>query len=487
MALSLRIPRVEVFWGPYNLTSYTGPGVYYDDPLVGEPLVYNVSVNLSKTGQTPTGSMTWNPTGAAYKVYEKLLTEYYDYIITVRYYYVDGRSITFAFVWSGQQESYGVNMEIKVNLSCELDGLVNGLVKSTNQVDGEDKGVSMKSAVQETTKNFGVDKYNLIAYGGNAEKDLEKVKVVRNYSVDMKFNATLEGMVENNGNTVFSSNIGSSTDGTEPAAKCVIFSPYAWEKDTAVEELAIDEQFPKVTVRYGYFLGPCLIDTIQKTSQWQPPQRRNVDNTNSQMRYQPKTPQPQGVSPQGSAPAQATQRAQATAAKRPGVAGVGQSKTNVRGMFKDNEDGEKKKEMLQKEGQCKLSTTLFMAPAFTGIKPYDIIFIPNYSGTFMEDWVVETVEYSQTDGGVSISVNATRQFALGDFMNPTQGEIWLEKAKSYGLVGENPSLENWVAYGWKTPVPTPQTSQTGSQAPPPDTQPQPSPGPVPLEVIPFEE
>lgn len=485
MVLSLRIPRVEVFWGPYNLTSYSGPDVPVDDPLLGEPLVYNVSVNLSKTGQTPTGAMAWNPTGAAYKVYEKLLTEYYDYIISVRYYYVDGRSITFAFVWSGQQESYGVNMELKVGLACELDGLVNGLVKSTNQVDGEDKGVTMKTAVQEMTKNFGVDKYNLIAYGGNAEKDVEKVKVVRNYSVDMKFNATLEGMVENNGNTVFSSNIASSAGTNEPAAKCVIFSPYAWEENTPVEELANDEQFPKPTVRYGYFLGPCLIETIQKTSQWQPPQRRNVDNTNSQMRFQPPTPQPQGVAPPGSAPAQGTQRAQATAANRPGVAGVGQSKTNVRGMFKDNDDGEKKKEMLQKEGQCKLSATLFMAPVFTGIKPYDILFIPNFSGTFMEDWVVESVEYSQTDGGVNVSVNATRQFALGDYMNPKQGKIWLDKAKGYGIVGENPNLENWIAYGWKTPVPVSQTPQTGGQIPPPDTQPRSGSGPVRLEVRPF--
>lgn len=479
MVLSLRIPRVEVFWGPYNLTCYAGPDVFYDDPLVGEPLVYNVSVNLSKTGQNPTGAMTWNPTGAAYKVYENLLTKYYDHIITVRYYYVDGRSITFAFVWSGQQESYGASMELRIGLSSELDGLVNGILKSTNQVDGEDKGVTMETAVKEMTKNFGVDKYNLIAYGGNAQKDLEKAKVVRNYSVDMKFNATLEGMVENNGNTVFGSNIVSSADTTQPAAKCVIFSPYAWEKDTPVEELAVDEQYPKVTTRYGFFLGPCLIETIQKTSQWQPPQRRNIDNTNSQMRYQPPTPQPQGVGTQGSAPAQATQRAQATAAQRPGVAGIGQSKTNVRGVFKDNEDGEKKKEMLQKEGQCKLSTTLFMSPVFTGIKPYDILFIPNFSGTFMEDWVVESVEYSQTDGGVNISVNATRQFALGDFMNPTQGKIWLDKAKAYGLVGENPNLENWMAYGWKVPVPTIPSTQTGGQAPAPDTQPQPAPAPTP--------
>lgn len=476
MSLSLRIPRVEVFWGDYNLTCFSGPDVFVTDPLNGEPLVYNVSVNISKSGQNPTGAMTWNPSGEAYRIYEKLVSQYYDRIITVRFFHLDGRSITFAFVWAGQQESYGVNMELRVALASELDGLVNGIVKSTNQVDGEDKGVSMKSAVQEMTKNFGVDKYNLITYGGKAATDMEKAKVVRSYSVDMKFHSALEGMVENNGNTVFSSNIVGSSDTSQPAAKCVIFSPYTWEKDTPVEELSIDEQFPKPTVRYGYFLGPCLVETIQKTATWQPPQRRNIENTNSQTNYQPPTPQMQGVSTPGSTPARGNQAAQATAASTPGVSGSGQSRTNTRNLLKDNEDGEAKKELLQKEGQCKLSATLFLAPAFTGLKPYDILFIPNYSGTFMEDWIVESVEYSQTDGGVNLSVQATRQFSLGDFMNPTQGKIWLEKAKSYGLVGENSTLENWMAYGWKTPVPALQSSQTGGQATPPVLS---------LPVIPF--
>lgn len=151
--------------------------------------------------------------------------------------------------------------------------------------------------------------------------------------------------------------------------------------------------------------------------------------------------------------------------------------------MKENEDGQKKIILLEKEGQCKLSASLFMCPALTGIKPYDILFIPNFSGTFMEDWIVDSTQYTQLDGGVGISIQATRQFALGDFMNPPQGKIWLEKAKSLNLVGENPSLESWMAYGWKTNVPP--AAPASAAAPALGPAPPPAPGVVPLPVIPY--
>lgn len=452
MASSLRIPRVEVFWGDYNLSSYSGGNVDSSHPLYGEPLVYNVSVSLNENSQTPTGSMSWNPTGVAYQVYENLVKNHANRIITVRFYYLDGRSITFAFVWSGQQENYGQSMDLKVMLSSELDGLINGTVGNTAVTDPQ--GQSMKGAMSEIEKSFGLGKYKLIDFAGSTGKDLEKSKVLENYNPGMKFYDSVAGLADNNGNVVFASNIVSSKDTAQPAAKCIMFAPYIWEKDIEVKELSPTEQFPSPKERYGYFLGPCLIDTISKQSQWQLPQKRQTLTFTDQQKLQPPTP-PTGTTPATQAnsiqtvPQQGATAAAQAARTQTNSAGVSRSSSRSRMRLKDNEDGEEKKVLLEEQRQCRMNTTLFMSPAFTGIKPHDVMFIPNFGGTFMEDWVVTSVEYTQTDGGVNLSVQASRKFALGDFMNPSQGKIWLNKAKAYGLVGEGATLENWMNYGWK--------------------------------------
>jgi hypothetical protein len=131
--------------------------------------------------------------------------------------------------------------------------------------------------------------------------------------------------------------------------------------------------------------------------------------------------------------------------------------------LKDNKDGESKKLLLEQERQCKLSTSLFMFPSYTGIKPHDVLLLPNLSGTYFEDWIVNTVEYSQTDGGVTLSVQASRKFGLGEPMNPTITEPWLNKINgtgvalpsnpgatmSWNLTGQASSLESWVDYAYQ--------------------------------------
>lgn len=500
MTLSLRIPRVEVFWGSTNLSFYTEGGE--TNPLYGEPLVYNVSVNLTESGQNPSGSMMWNPTGAAYKIYEKLLSGSADQVITVRYYYLDGRSITFSFVWSGQQEEYGINMGLKVMLSSELDGLTNGILKCTAQADEE--GFSMTEAITEFEKFFGVDTFKLVEYTPKAKEDMEKTKVQSAYNQSMKFYDSISGVAEENGNLVFPSNIG--------GAKLVVFTPFKWDKEAPVEELGPTEQNPDPKKRYGYFLGPCLVDTISKQSQWQPPQKKQTLSISTTQVLQPAAKPPAGGTAAAAAGAAGTAAAGQSGAARagsttpsPGASSVpaagtvapnnpvpGENKNNSRQQatgssgatstavsasrarmrLKDNEKGEEKKLLLQGERQCRLSTTLFMCPVFVGLKPYDVLYIPNFSGSFMEDWVVNSVEYTQTDGGVTLSVQASRHFGLAEYMNEKQGKVWLEKAKSLGLVGENPSLESWMNYGWKPGIAgSSANSVTGGTAAPAPTTP----------------
>lgn len=404
--------------------------------------------------------MNWNPTGAAYKVYENLLKNSINKIITVRYYYIDGRSITFAFVWSGQQENYGNSMELKVMLSSELDGLVNSLLQNTAQADPQEQGVPLVNSMTELEKSYGVDKYKIVDYTSKAKEDMGKSKMLEGYNQGSKFYESIQAVAQNNGNSVFPSNIVTST-GSGPAIKCIVFAPYTWDKATPVAEMGPTQQSPDPKQRYGYILGPALIDTITKQSQWQPSQKRQVLTLNVQQQLKPPENPKQGTSTNNAVPQVGAGKAAEAARPTSGASGSSSSNSRMKMRLTENQDGEDKKLLLEEERQCKLSASLFMCPAFTGIKPYDIVFIPNFAGTFMEDWIVTSVEYSQTDGGVTVSIQAARKFALGDFMNPQQGKPWLEKARAYGLVGEGATLENWMRYGWKpgTPAATGNTSE----------------------------
>lgn len=496
MAGDLIIPRCEVFWGDINLTSFeeskSWPGV--DGP---QPLVYDVRVSLQESGQTPSGSMKWNPTGLAFSAYEKILNANYDKTIVVRFFYLTGRSISFAFVWAGQTENYGNDMSMEIKLSSELDGLTMANIKSVTQND--EKGISMKSAIAELEKFHAVAEYKLIKYHGDVEKDLDKAKVKSNYSEGTTFAAALENIAEQNGNLVFMHNIKQAGD-SSTGAGLVLYPPFIWEGSTysngeikpnpqapiVVEALSLTSQGPDPTVRYGYLLGPSMINTITKTSEWSPPQRTKTYTINSQAKIQPKqvpsSGQPNPTNQQANSQATGT-----AAAKTGGASGSHGSKSRPGMRLEDNEEGEKKKLLIQEERTAKLSANLFMCPALTGIKPCDILYIPGYSGVYIEDWIVTSVEYEQTNGGVNLNIQAARQFGMGNLMNERSGRLWLKIASegSPALIGSGGSIEGWVSYAWAVPE---AAAAAPAPAPAPTSAPAPAPAPTSvrqLEVIPF--
>jgi hypothetical protein len=507
MGGDLLIPRCEVYWGDENITFFKGaekwPGS--DGP---QPLVYNVKVSIHEEGQTPSGSMSWNPSALAYKEYERLVKEKYDQTIVVKYYYPGGPSIAFSFVWAGQTESYGRNMDITVRLMSELEGLTSSKIKNI-AIAGD--GISLSRAIDITDEIFGLQNLT-IPKNPSVERELKKVKVLSNYTEGTSYSQSIENVVGQNGNLVFLSNIQVQGEGS---IKGIIFPPYSWEGRKLQNGQLVDDpetQFDSRVIyrpptknrpvfgfsRYGYFLGPSIIDSMSKTSEWSPNQktRRNTKSTSQKLSYK--------VSENSISidPGETQRLAAADARSTNGSRGSYGSISRPGMRLEGNEDGEFKKELLQRERTAKLSTNLFMCPALTGIKPCDIIFIPSYSGESMEDWIVNSVEYEQSDGGVNISIQASREFALGRFMNPWNGLGWLKLANEFGLVGKYGSIENWVRYAWsfesllsyepagpdgfklKSTKPTPQPTPTNSNQPP-TTQPQPTPTPAPTNPKPI--
>ena len=98
-----------------------------------------------------------------------------------------------------------------------------------------------------------------------------------------------------------------------------------------------------------------------------------------------------------------------------------------------------------------MSFQTLMCPLLVGVKPNDIIFIPSLKGDYIEDWIVDTVSYDQSDGNVSISVSAKRTLGLGTPMNDKPAKKFLEFAKNRNLVGPTATLEAWDKYAWSLP------------------------------------
>jgi hypothetical protein len=440
MAGNLIIPRVEVYWGKTNLTMY-GEGDFSDDP---QPLVYDVQMTMQDNNSNPTGSLKWNPSGAAWNVYQKFVSdkEKIQDQIVVRYFYANGKSIPFVFVWAGQNFSYGNDMSVNVKLVTELEGFTDANLRSVAQA--YDKDTKFTNAAQRLSKQYGLDEYKkLIRLSKQAEIDMGKATLKSYYAKDVTFGAAVSNLVGQNGNQVFANNIGQANN--------TILTPFSWEAQQKnppeVVEAAADLQLPDSTVRYGYLLGPGIIDAIQRTMEWTGPQANTQSSPTSSPKPQPKNPAKPDTSQQNPKASPQSQQ-EKTAVRTSSPQGSALASPNPGLQNANNPEGPSKQALLQKERGSTLTANMFLSPVLVGIKPGDIVYVPSLqtdaADTYIEDWVVTTVSYAQNDGEISVNITASRPYGLGNLINEKAGKKWKEKARTLR------TLDDWAAYAWPT-------------------------------------
>ena len=61
---------------------------------------------------------------------------------------------------------------------------------------------------------------------------------------------------------------------------------------------------------------------------------------------------------------------------------------------------------------------------------------------------MQSVGYTQRDGNVEISVQASRIVGLGTPMNKEAADKFKASAIAQGLIGPNATLEAWDRYSW---------------------------------------
>ena len=439
MAGNLIIPRIRVTWADTNLSAYNGSGPF----PTGSPLVYDVEVQLQSQTQSPTGSMKWDPTGPGFAVYEKFISDekYLTSRILVDILYFGGKKLRLAFVWGGQSINYGNDMSVTVMLKTELDGLINSNIRNVAQAYDEKEGGTGIDSINKGIQQYKIPNQDLVRYSERAKKDLEKMKILTNYAQDQTFGAFVSNTVQQNGNLAFANNI------EEP--NVAIYTPFSWDKEGKVLNAATSigvDQGPKPENRYGYIVGPAIITTMSRKSEWQPPQQTTQNTPNTQIRARD---QKTGQFVKGT-PATVKQQ-EDTAKPSSSPLGPANARPNPGVQNKDNPDGPTKQNILQQEGSAEMSFSTYLCPVLVGIKPNDIVYIPSLKGDYIEDWIVDTVSYDQSDGNTALSVSAKRTLGLGTPMNPTPAKEFLNYARGVNLVGPNATLEAWEKYAWSLP------------------------------------
>ena len=422
-----------------NLSAYPGgKGIER-----GTPLVYDVQVNLNAENEAPTAEMKWDPTGPGFAVYESFIGDK-DKIktqITIEYFYPQGKKVTFIFLWAGQSINYGNDMAVTVKMVSELAGLVNGNIRSTAQAYDEKKGAAPEVFVEKLKKQFAMEKYpKIIQYNKATLEYWKKVKLLNQYGNDWTFGNAVATLVKQTGDQAFPINISQSS--------VIVMPPFSWQGDKpeTVEEASTSAPTTiDPTVRYGYLLGPSIINSISRQSMWKPPQQSN-DNMPGKQRFA--TNSKQATKTQQNHPTRQQQSVADSAASTSGVLGPSSGSTTPSVASKDNPKGPERQNALNQEKGSELSFSALMCPLLVGLKPHDILYVPSLKGGFIEDWIVQSVGYSQQNGSVELSVQATRVLGFGAPMNKTQGEKFLERAESLGLVGPNATLDAWDSYAW---------------------------------------
>lgn len=430
MAANLIVPQVQVKWGSVDLTDPTSNNL-------PSSLVYDVSVELSSQTQWPTGSMLWSPAGPAFQKFIELSKNNTFDTISVRFFYVDGPEITFYFNYGGMRMGYGNRMDMQVFLNC---------VKAQNSVDSKrsfaqnnsekftDKGIDALEHEKQVSEYYGSPVK--VIWSDCAKASAKKTKIQQAYAKDSTFGSQLQQLAQEGGNTITYSNM------TEEGV-AIIQCPLTWEGEKKLGEVEIPKNKVEPGKRYGWLLGPGIIDTFSRSFQWQPPTQDNTQQA-SDIAALPQSSErtTQKIPGQDDMPQNKKEKSKGEKKKK--VKGPTSPNTERGKKYSENPDAGAKKQYLNEEGSTQISADLFMTPSILGITPDDVIYVPSLKQTsdFIEDYKVTSVTYNQSGAQFNISVQGTRVYGINKPMWKEAAEKFLKISKTLRTV------DDWTRYAW---------------------------------------
>jgi len=194
-----------------------------------------------------------------------------------------------------------------------------------------------------------------------------------------------------------------------------------------------------------HILGPGIAQSIKRE------QKFNVGKSSTKTGQSKNSPSSteQDQASVNLAPAGASQPATAKTTTKEGTLGNSNPQSSAESRTTPAGDAETSKRRAQTDNilTTEVSFTVPMLPNFMGVKPRDFILIPSLKGlgSYIEDWEVDSVQYTQdVSGQIMMSINANRPFSGGE---KVVDEGTLSSAR--GTISGLTTPELWGQYYWQ--------------------------------------
>ena len=416
-------PLIKLVWGPTDLTEYpvgSGP----------EPIFYGVKVNLQEKDAVPTLEFKFNPNPIAFAAFLECKNNYVDQPIVLTLGYESGSQLLLKFFYAGCAFSSGHEMDVTVYAVSQTKGAwTNNRVNFTMKepIPLSDFPALVKEKCGSACKDIEFE------FVGIAAEDAPKIEI-KHAAINQSPHKTIVDIARANG----------MLTSINPEGKLIIHYPYNLTGENEADK-ANSAPKPKYdgVIRNVYVLGPGLLNVFNRE------QRYNVGQTNfdfsnaftSPVAFEQDNKKVTDVKTiPGVTPAEqpGTQTSGTTGNAHPTVAQSGTEKTAA--TLKDA------RAAWAQESTTTCSANFFMVPYIVGIKPRDIVAVPslNSDSPYYEDWIVESVTYSQDDGAnVEISISGKRPFP-GEGRLVDGGTDGAIKA----LIAANRDTKSWHKLYW---------------------------------------
>jgi hypothetical protein len=416
-------PLIKVVWGSTDLTEFqvgSGP----------EPIFYGVKINLEDTKSVPTLQFNFNPNPIAFSAFLDCKNNQVDQPIIVTLGYDQGTQLLLKFFYAGMSFSTGHEQDVTVYAVSGLKG-----AWTNNRVNFTMKEPVSLSEFPGLVKEKCGSACKDIKFQFVGKASLESASIqIKHAAINQTPHKTVVDIARANG----------MITSINPEGTLIIHYPYNLQGEGEIDRAVVS---PKPTyngiIRNIYVIGPGLLNVFKREQKYQLGQT-NFDFSNSftsPVAFEQDNAQIADVrNLSGKSPAEQPQ------GQTSGTSGQAQPAVSQSGTEQTAASLKEARAAWAQQHTTTCNASFFMVPYLAGIKPRDIIAVvsldPNFP--YYEDWVVDSVVYSQSEGaGIEVSINGKRPF-------PGEGRLVdsATDAAIKGIIAMNRTTKDWHKMYW---------------------------------------
>ena len=419
---------VNIEWGGVNLSNV-------DDGNGGTIILpQNFKTQIDKDGSAPSCSFELVPSPIGFNTFAELKNTALDQAINVKLGYEDGTILEWKFQFVGMGMTTGHNPKIEVNGVSIIKGSF-----TDNKISYTMEEPIPLTELPEFLKKKGGAGAELLQFKfvGSAEQAASQVQYHESVIERTPYSILTDalrphGIQVQSGDSVF-------------AGEIILSRPPTFEGEGEQDPAQVNSgsSQPQPGLRSVYIISIGVMENLVRDQSFNAGQNDpSVGSSKSKAKSYEQEQAETGAENAG--------RAQRTAAESAnedgGTSGTSRiPSTMSRTEGAQDEEAKKGRAAITKLISSKLTFNVMMVPYLVGIKPRDFVAIPSLNGAeYIEDWEVESVNYSQDNNGqIRVAVTAWRPFTG---LDPLLDAGTL--AAVTGVASSLESPEDWANFYW---------------------------------------